>query len=131
MDSSHDASIPSSIKKSYIFIILGLLIGLVDLVFQNLGVTSQDSTLGSYINFIVGVLITFFLMFFIYKKQNWARVIYVILVVLGLIPIVSIFMIELDKDYIGAASTLFQSLCQVISAVLLYLKGSSEWFRSK
>lgn len=81
----------------------------------------------------VGVAFAFFLFIIwgITKGRNWARWIYLVLFVLGASSDVLTLSVQFAKSIVLGSLSVAELLVQAVVAALLFLPGSSAWFRGK
>ena len=62
------------------------------------------------------------------RRQNWARIAFAILVAIGVAVNAMQLPIQLDQDRLVAASTVVQSVLQVLGVLLLFRQSSVRWY---
>jgi len=106
----------------------GIAVSLLDFAAQLAGISRQDLEVLTFGNFITGTLITLVFIWFIFRRKNWARIVYTVLTVLSL-PFAGVAIArELDGDWIGAISSGTQVVLALASIVFLFTRPSREWF---
>jgi len=110
-------------------VIFALVIGGVDLALQSLDVTRQDTESGSLMGFIIGAAINLVLIGLISLKHNWARWIFIILAIMSAFVYFSVIVTELNGDMIGAISSIIQISLNLVAALLLFQRSSSNWVK--
>jgi peptidoglycan/LPS O-acetylase OafA/YrhL len=121
---------PKQIKYAIITIVISVLLGCLDFMFQFLNITKQQAEINST-DIFVGILLTGILLFFIAKRHNGARWVFIIITVLGFLFVIPIFLKEIDSDKIGALSTTIQVILHVFAIVLMLQKPVDQWFKNK
>jgi hypothetical protein len=121
-------NMPKQIKLVIVAIAASFLVGGIDLILQSFGVTHQTSEFGTAPAFVGGILLTGILLFFIAKRHNWARWVFIVLTLIGMPFIIPIFIEELQTDIIGAISTSIQTALQIWAVALLFRKPVRLWF---
>jgi hypothetical protein len=121
---------PSSVKHSILIVFFALAIGGIDTVLQLIGITKQDTEIGSFDSFVIGLGINLFLLLLISKSNNIARWAFIVLTLIGFPLVYPTLLIELEQDIIGAVSTVIQLFLYSVAIILLLLKPSGEWFKN-
>lgn len=122
---------PKHVKLAIIAVVVSLFIGGADVLLQRAGLTKQDTAAGSAIGFAFGVLITAVLLFFIAKRHNWARWVFIILTGLTILLSIPVIVTELGSDFLGAISTTLQVTLQAIALTLLLLRPVGNWYKNR
>jgi hypothetical protein len=123
-------AIPRDVKLAVLLTAIAVAIGVFDLVLQSTGITTAQSAASTPGAVAVGVGFTVVFLFLILQRQNWARILYAVLAVLGLIFSVPMLGTELNEDLIGAVSTALQIILQLAALVFLFRPSANAWFRS-
>ena len=89
-------------------------------------------------SFLVAILllIAFFgICFFFVSKiaagRNWARIVFLVLVLIGLPFAVLGYIQELRTSLLGGSISIIMAILQVLGTYLLFTKNSNLWFRSR
>ncbi len=121
---------PKEIKRSILLVLLSIFIGGVDLLLQFVGITKQNTEYGSPTDFFVHLLIVVVLLILIAKGKNWARWIFIVLIVLSIFPVIAnVFLVEFKSDVVGAILSLIQATLYLLAVILLLQKPAVEWFK--
>lgn len=121
---------PTAVKAGVWMIGASLVVGALDLLLQNAGVTSAQTAMSSPAAFLFGIVYSVVFLLLILKKHNWARWVFVILGAIGLIATVPILAQELGPDPVGAISTLIQMLLQSGALVSFVTPPANRWFQA-
>lgn len=121
---------PSPIIKSILYSTCSLFIGYIDLLFIYLDLSKQNTKHTNITNHLIGTIITLFFLFFIFKSKNWARIIYTLISIIGLVSILPIVCLEITNDIIGAISSIIQIALILVSTLYLFHKESNVWFQN-
>jgi hypothetical protein len=70
-----------------------------------------------------------FLIFKISTGKNWARITYLVLFIIGMLPAVPVILGEFSRLPVVGALSLAQVGLQLFALVLLFTKPGSGWFR--
>lgn len=113
----------------------------VQLLYASLGVGIVKSVVDFahlssevHLMFILFVMIlTFALLFFFIWKisdgRNWARIVFLILFLLGLPMSIPIYLEEIGRNLFLAILTSIQIIIQIVAIYLMFMKNSNPWFR--
>lgn len=78
---------------------------------------------------IVTILIMFFFIYKIAEGRNWARIIYFIFFIIGLVLMPFTIPTLLEKDLLLFIVLIVQTIIQLMAWVWLFQKESSSWFK--
>ncbi|NBF02207.1 hypothetical protein GV819_07865 [Pseudomonas sp. Fl5BN2] len=81
---------------------------------------------------VVIVLITAFASFLLYKihtGKNWARIVFMVMVVVGFLPFFPEIMAEFGRSPLIGSLSVIQALLQVIAVWLLFFTPGKTWFK--
>ncbi len=120
---------PKQIKHVIIAITAAFLVAGIELFLQYFGVTQQTFELETAYYFITSIVFMGVLVFFIAKRHNSARCVFIVLVLMNIPLIIPIFIEEIQTDIIGAISTSIQTALYIWAIVLLLRKPVGLWFR--
>ena len=79
--------------------------------------------------FVIGVLAV--LLVFMGMRMNWARIVYLLLFIVGLPSGAKGIVHALDADALVGAISIVQIALQIIALVLLFMPESNAWFRNR
>jgi len=79
--------------------------------------------------FVIGVLAV--LLVFMGMRMNWARIVYLLLFIVGLPSGAKGIVHALDTDALVGAISIVQIALQIIALVLLFMPESNAWFRNR
>ena len=125
---THEANIPNSVIIAISLIVAGCMIGIIKAVIEYSQRTEEFTS--EFLIFItISIVLNLLLIFFILQGKNWARLVFLILLLIG-IP-TSFFPAIHDYKSIPLQSilVLVQMVFQLIALGFLYLPISSRWFR--
>jgi len=71
------------------------------------------------------------LIYFISAGRNWARITFLILFLIGLVPTIPQIMATLDRSALGGVISFGQLLLQIVAMYLVFSKPGSTWFAKK
>ena len=78
---------------------------------------------------IFGTLISGFLLFMIWRGRNWARLLYLIVFLIGAPFAFPVIVMVFQKNLIFSIVGLIKISLQIMAAVLLLQKPTRQWFR--
>ena len=89
---------------------------------------------GVYFLVAIFLLIAFFgICFFLVSKiaagRNWARIVFIVLVLIGLPFAILGYIQELRTSLLGGSISIIIAVLQLIGTYLLFIKNSNTWFR--
>lgn len=122
---------PVEVTRAVQLLYASLGIGLVKSI-VDFGRISSQSSVGLTL-FIM--LVTFGLLFFFIWKisdgRNWARIVFLVLFLLGLPFSVPLYLEEFGRNIFLGSLSVIQVLIQLIATYLMFKKSSSLWFRAR
>lgn len=119
---------PWNVKLAIILLVLVISVATLSL-FSNLIFSNFDSFKEKTPNYLISFAIFVFLAFHINARRNWARVLYIVLIVIGLITIPSRIIRLFSINKLSALFFSIQTLMEVATAVVLLTKSSNKWFK--
>ena len=95
----------------------------------------SQSTAASSVDFVLFVTLSVLglLLFFIYmigKGKNWARIIFLVLFILGVPLSIMPLILSFSHNPVSGVLGLMQAIIQVIALIFLFQKDSSMWFKT-
>jgi uncharacterized membrane protein len=119
----------------YVVLALGIINGIFNVMPQisTLSATTSIGVTGVIIEVIVVALLTLaiiaFLIVMIGHRKNWARITFLILFLIGVLPSIPIYINSFTLNPLSGSVELIQAALEIIALVLLFQKESSSWFR--
>ena len=128
METPTSPQMPREAKLATNLLWISLGVGLINFAFQFDYLKSQAS-----VGFIVTVSgITFaiiaLLVHFISAGRNWARITFLVMFLLGLIPAVPQLAAIFERSLLSGLTSLGQWLLQIIALYLVFSKPGASWF---
>lgn len=121
---------PKTVRNAAILIITIPLIGLLKVLADQEFLDSLESLNSIFVVMGVFTIILGFLAYKIWSGRNWARVIYSLMFVLGLIPAIQLLSEELARNPMTFAISVLQIIIQLLAFVLMHLPISNVWYRA-
>ena len=113
------------VNLQYLSLTLGLLIAYIDPV----GAMHKVDPVVAVAILGVIFLILAFLIFMISLGQNWARILFLVLFVLGVVPTIMGIPKTLNISLAAGMLSTIQLVLQAVSAVLFFTPSAGPWFR--
>lgn len=89
----------------------------------------QTSTSSNYATTLLDVCIRLFLIFKIFYRRNWARIVYLVFSVPAiLLTALGLFWLALQQ-YVGTVFGVLSLVADVVALVLLFTSSSNRWFK--
>jgi hypothetical protein len=82
-------------------------------------------------NYLISFALFVFLAFHINARRNWARILYILLIVIGVTMIPSKIIQLMSVDKLSALFLSIQTLLEVAIAVVLLTRSSNKWFKAR
>jgi hypothetical protein len=122
---------PMSIKAGVSLVLATLFLGLIrlpiDPALQQLMV--EDKNIGS-LAFLGAVLVISLLLYAVWRGKNWARIVYSLLVILGLYPSFEEIAMHLQDHTFFSIISVLQLAGQVAAMILFFLPSSNLWIKA-
>lgn len=83
----------------------------------------------AYAIVVFGVCINAFFVFKIFEGRNWARIVYLVFFLLGILFAVPSFIVLLGQSPAWVVLSLIGYVAQVVALVLLFTGSGSAWFK--
>ncbi len=75
--------------------------------------------------------ICFFFVAMITAGRNWARIVFLILLIIGLPFAMPTYLTELRMNLLHGSVSIVVAILQIIGMVLMFTKNSNQWFKSR
>lgn len=79
----------------------------------------------------VTVIFLAFLFYMVWRGRNWARIIFLVMFLFGLIPVVLYSMHSLTTAPLLVASSMIQTMLQAAATYMLFTAAAKPWFQKK
>jgi hypothetical protein len=122
---------PLVVTRAVQLIALSLLLGMARAIFD---VTHQVSGLTLFFALMILLIVMtvfFFLAFMIGMGRNWARIVLLILIIIGLPVSIPGYLQELRVSLWHGVVSFVVATLQVIAIVLLFTKPANAWFKAR
>jgi FtsH-binding integral membrane protein len=126
----NQGSRPQRVSTAVALICISLAVGVARILLEA-SQLSQRAPLGFVL--VVGFATLAVLLFFtvmIGKRQNWARITFLVLFIIGVPFSILPLLQSLAKTPVSGILGIAQLLLQAVALVFIFQKASSEWFRS-
>lgn len=129
METQSTVEQPQSVRAAVNLLWASLVVGLVKMLmdFSNLSAVAP----AAFTNFVL--IFTFaiigFLIFKLSAGRNWARITFLVMFVIGMLPTLPLVLSEFSRSPVVGALSVAQIGLQVYALFLLFTKPGSVWFR--
>lgn len=112
-------------------LVLGSIIAFID--FKTFVGLAQHAGGARFVIFVQLFVLAFtlFYIYFIANRKNWARILYLVLYLIGVPFSVKPLIESLEARPTSGLITLLQMACQTIAAILLFMPESNDWFKKR
>ena len=128
---SNQAERPKKVQNAVTIFYVTLGIGIVRAVME----ASANAALQGVGSFLFGTLVVFAVMVFLIamigRGRNWARITFLVLFLLGLLPSILPLIRSFTISPISGVLGLAQVVLQIVAMVFLFQQESSAWFKPK
>ena len=83
----------------------------------------------SIIGFSIFIGLMLLIAFLAFNGRNWARVVFLVLVLIGLLPALTAVGAELQRNAVLGIAGLAQAISQVAAIILFFVPSSNVWYR--
>ena len=129
-DSVVRAERPKSVERAAALIAISLALGVVKFGID-FGMLASTGGMGAAIaGFVIAIAVVGLLAYLAWAGKSWARLVFVVLFVLGLIPTAFFIFVEIERSITLAMLSLFQLVAQFAASILLYVPASNQWYRA-
>lgn len=120
---------PQSVRLAMNFLWLSLAIGVLKLLMELPYLRALAPA--AFANLVLIIVFAFFLflIFKIYAGRNWARITFLVLFVLGILPTLPTVLGEFARSPLIGTLSVVQVGLQIYALFLLFTKPGSAWFR--
>ncbi len=129
MEAQDSAQKPQSVKTAVNLLWASLAVGLVKMLMDlsNLSAIAP----AAFTNFVLIFVFAFiaFLIFKISAGRNWARITFLVLFVIGMLPTLPLMLGEFSRAPVVGALSVAQVGLQVYALFLLFTQPGSAWYR--
>ena len=122
---------PIEITRAVQLLYATLGIGAVKSSIDFFRISSETSVAFTLITLILTFAFIFFLIIKIADGRNWARIVLLIFFLLGIPLAIPIVLDEVKKNLFLGSLSLIQIVLQIIALVLMFMKNSNLWFRTR
>ncbi len=126
-------NVTTAIQLLYITLIISFVCGIINVIKMHSNPAAGPAGLGigpMVAILIVSLVIFWFLFFHISRGRNWARIIYLILFILGILSTGWHLKMYLSQGMLISLATLVNYVLGIVAIVLLFTSESNAWFRT-
>ncbi|MDF1795714.1 MAG: hypothetical protein P1U63_04160 [Coxiellaceae bacterium] len=127
------SGVTTAIQLLYITLIISFVCGIINVIQIHGNPAGAPAGLGigpMVAILIISLAIFWFLFFHISRGRNWARIIYLILFVLGILSTGWHLKMYLQQGMLISLATLVNYVLGVVAIVLLFTSESNTWFKT-
>ncbi|MGN6534009.1 MAG: hypothetical protein ACTHK0_19875 [Ginsengibacter sp.] len=121
---------PRNVKLAIILLVSVICVATLSL-FSNLIFTDFYTFKEKIPNYLVSLAIFVFLAFHINARRNWARILYIVLLVIAMITIPSNIVRLMSVNKLSALILFVKTVMEVAAVVALLTKPSNKWFKAR
>lgn len=129
MSDQSNQAVPNRVRNAVALLWVSLALGLLVSVIAPAPATSAASPVLVYSIILITTLLLAFLVYKIGQGRNWARIIFVVMTVIGLVPYMSALSEIFNRSALGGAISTAQTIMQVVAIYFLLSKPGALWFR--
>jgi hypothetical protein len=122
---------PREVSRALQVITLSLVIGLITSLFQLTQKVSGRPMILAALIVVVFFGFGFLLISRIAARRNWARIVWLVLIVFGLPFAIPSNLQEIRRNVLSGIFSVIVTLLQLIGTYLLFTKNSNLWFRTR
>ncbi len=122
---------PQTVKLSVKLLIVSIAIAVLNFLSTLLSANPAVSFASMSAGFVFGILILSFLVYQINAGKNWARILLVVLIVIGMFTIPLDIIAFFKFNQLLAIIISVQTIIELAAVGLLMTKQSNEWFKAK
>jgi hypothetical protein len=133
LDQTHtgNAVKPVEIKRATDLLWVSLAIGLVKIPIDWAHLTSQASAAFNTFVIIFTLVLSAFFIWKIGQGRNWARIVLLVLFLLGMVPYIFIVRGEFARSLASGTISAVQLGLQTVAFFLIFTSPGTEWFRRR
>ncbi|HEV7472679.1 MAG TPA: hypothetical protein VGN90_01450 [Pyrinomonadaceae bacterium] len=128
---TNDPSRPQVVTRAVQLFAASFILGAVRTVFNLSHKLSGAAFLLSLVFLLIFLGVCFFFVAMIAARRNWARIIFLVLLVIGLPFAIPTYIVELRTNLLYGSISIVVAILQVIGIVLLFTKDSNQWFKTR
>ena len=122
---------PRAVTRAVLFLTSSLAIGLIASILRLAQRISGAPMIFSLVIVIAFFSLLFFLVMKISAGNNWARIVCLVLVLIGLPFAIPAYLQEVRTHVVSGTLSIIITLLQVIGTYLLFTKQSNPWFKRR
>jgi hypothetical protein len=124
---------PTEVTRAVQFLVSSLAIGLLTSIFHLAQRVSGVPMVFAFASLIVIAVfgIGFFLISKISARRNWARIVWLVLILFGLPFAIPANLQEVRRNVLSGTLSIIVTILQLIGTYLLFTRNSNLWFRTR
>jgi len=129
MEAPAEAQKPKSVGIAVILLWASLAIGLIRALMAFFGASTAAPAGYANLVLVVAFALIAFLIFMISAGKNWARIAFLVLFLVGLLPMLPLILDEFSRSPLVGTLSTAQIVMQVYALFLLFTQPGASWFR--
>jgi hypothetical protein len=126
-----NASRPLAVTRAVQVLAASFILGAIRTVFDLAHKLSGAAFVLSIIFLLIFLAVCFFFVSMIAARRNWARIVFLVLLIIGLPLATPTYIVELKTSVLRGSVSIAVAILQLIGMVLLFTKNSNQWFRTR
>ncbi len=124
------STVSTAVQLLYITLIIAFVCGIINIIHVHSHPESSTMGIGPMTAvLVVSLVVCWFFFYNIARGRNWARIIYLILFILGILSTGWHLKMYLDQGMLISLATLVNYVIGIIALVLLFTTESNKWFK--
>jgi hypothetical protein len=125
------ASRPPVVTSAVQFLSASFIIGAIRTVYDLSHKLSGAAFVLSIVFLIIFLAVCFFFVSMIAARRNWARIVFLVLLIIGVPLAIPTYIAELKASLPHGSISVLVAILQIIGIVLLFTKASNQWFKTR
>lgn len=121
---------PTQIERAVILLAFSLVVSFLKLGLDYDYIASLAPIQSTIAVMIITVLVMLFIYYKIWTGRNWARIIFTVFFIIGILPTLLILPAEVNRNALVFLASIVQILAQVLAIIYMFLPVSNAWFKS-
>jgi signal transduction histidine kinase len=132
MDFKKPQSVTLAVGCLYLNLIISILSGVANIFLNPEHLAKSGMSMGSATVFALIVFVIMFVIYFsISHGKNWARILFLVMFVLGLLGFVLNYQVVIAQSGLVIAVQVVSYILQLVALILLYQKASNSYFKAQ
>jgi hypothetical protein len=119
---------PKAVKDAVRLVYISIVLGIINYVIDFRYLTDIERPESIILSSILSIGVGLFLTYMISRGKNWARYLFLLSAIIGVIPFFLFFWEDLGRNILIGLLSLITLVLELIALAMLFKKESSEWF---